>query len=191
MLVIIDNYDSFTFNIVQAFGMLNCRMSVHRNDEITVEEIEAMAPSALVISPGPGRPEDAGISCPAIKHFTGAVPILGVCLGHQAIGHVFGATVTHAKEPVHGKTSMITHDGSGLFKGLLNPVKATRYHSLIVSEKTVKTPLTVTARTADGEVMGIRSAELKIEGVQFHPESIATADGVAMFRNFLELYVHD
>ncbi len=189
MLVIIDNYDSFTFNIVQAFGMLNRRMSVHRNDEITEEEIEAMNPSALVISPGPGRPEDAGISCAAIKHFVGTLPILGVCLGHQAIGHVFGATVTHGKEPVHGKTSMITHDGSGLFKGLLNPVKATRYHSLIVSEKTIKTPLSITARTADGEVMGIRSAELKIEGVQFHPESIATTEGMAMFSNFLELYV--
>ena len=189
MLVIIDNYDSFTFNIVQAFGMLNSRMSVHRNDEITVEEIEALNPSALVISPGPGRPEDAGISCRAIKHFAGTLPILGVCLGHQAIGHVFGGTVTHGREPVHGKASMITHDGSGLFKGLLNPVKATRYHSLIVSEKTIKAPLSVTARTADGEVMGIRSAELKIEGVQFHPESIATTDGMTMFRNFLELYV--
>lgn len=189
MLVIIDNYDSFTFNIVQAFGMLNSRMSVHRNDEITVKEIEALNPSALVISPGPGRPEDAGISCQAIKHFAGKLPILGVCLGHQAIGHVFGAKVTHGREPVHGKTSMITHDGSGLFKGLLNPLKATRYHSLIVSEKTVKAPLTVTARTADGEVMGVRADELKIEGVQFHPESIATTDGMTMFRNFLELYV--
>lgn len=187
MLVIIDNYDSFTYNIVQAFGMLKQEMSIHRNDEISVDEIEDINPSAIIVSPGPGRPEDAGISCRAIEHFAGKIPILGVCLGHQAIGYVFGATVTHGNEPVHGKVSMITHDGRGLFKGLLNPLKATRYHSLVVPENSINPPLAVTARTADGEVMGIRSSELRIEGVQFHPESIATADGMSMFRNFLEL----
>lgn len=189
MILIIDNYDSFTFNIVQALGILDQRISVHRNDEITLKQIEMLNPEAIVISPGPGRPEDAGISCDTIKLFNGSIPILGVCLGHQAIGQVFGATVTHGKEPVHGKVSMITHDGEGLFKGLLNPVKTTRYHSLVVAENTIGEPLTVTARTSDGEVMGIRSKELKIEGVQFHPESIATSDGMTMFRNFLDIYV--
>lgn len=189
MILIIDNYDSFTFNIVQAFGMLNQEISVHRNDEITLDEIEGMNPKAIIISPGPGRPEDAGITCRTIETFAGKAPILGVCLGHQAIGQVFGATVTHGKEPVHGKVSMISHDGLGLFRGLPNPFSATRYHSLIVSEETICDPLTATARTPDNEVMGMRSAALKIEGVQFHPESIATAEGMAMFRNFLELYV--
>jgi anthranilate synthase/aminodeoxychorismate synthase-like glutamine amidotransferase len=189
MLLIVDNYDSFTYNIVQAFGQLEQKMQVHRNNEITVEQIAEMSPDAIVISPGPGRPENAGISCETIRHFAGRIPILGVCLGHQAIGQVFGATVTHGKEPVHGKVSMITHDGEGLFRGLLNPFKATRYHSLVVSGQTVKDPFKVTARTADGEVMGIRSPRLRIEGVQFHPESIATADGMTMFRNFLDIYI--
>lgn len=189
MLLIIDNYDSFTFNIVQAFGILNQKMSIHRNNEITIDEIEKMNPDAIVISPGPGRPEDAGITCQTIKRFAGDIPILGICLGHQAIGQVFGATVTHAREPVHGKVSLISHDGDGIFKGLPNPVRATRYHSLVVSGNTLREPLKVTARTSDDEVMGLRSLDLKIEGVQFHPESIATPDGMSMFQNFLDLYV--
>lgn len=189
MILIIDNYDSFTFNIVQAFGILNQRISVHRNDEITLSHIMTMNPEAIIVSPGPGRPEDAGISCSTIEQFAGKIPILGICLGHQAIGHVFGADVIHARQPVHGKVSEISHDGSGIFKGLLNPLRATRYHSLVVSEKTVMSPIVITARTADGEVMGLRSLEMAIEGVQFHPESIATADGMTIFKNFLDTYV--
>ncbi len=189
MILIIDNYDSFTFNIVQAFGILNQRISVHRNDEITLSDIMTMNPEAIIVSPGPGRPEDAGISCSMIEQFAGKIPILGICLGHQAIGHVFGADVIHARQPVHGKVSEISHDGSGIFKGLLNPLRATRYHSLVVSEKTVMSPIVITARTADGEVMGLRSLEMAIEGVQFHPESIATADGMTIFKNFLDTYV--
>ncbi len=189
MILIIDNYDSFTFNIVQAFGILNQRISVHRNDEITLSHIMTMNPEAIIVSPGPGRPEDAGISCSMIEQFAGKIPILGICLGHQAIGHVFGADVIHARQPVHGKVSEISHDGSGIFKGLLNPLRATRYHSLVVSEKTVMSPIVITARTADGEVMGLRSLEMAIEGVQFHPESIATADGMTIFKNFLDTYV--
>lgn len=189
MILIIDNYDSFTFNIVQAFGILNQRISVHRNDEITLSHIMTMNPEAIIVSPGPGRPEDAGISCSTIEQFAGKIPILGICLGHQAIGHVFGADVIHARQPVHGKVSEISHDGSGIFKGLLNPLRATRYHSLVVSEKTVMSPIVITARTADGEVMGLRSLEMAIEGVQFHPESIGTADGMTIFKNFLDTYV--
>lgn len=189
MILIIDNYDSFTFNIVQAFGILNQRISVHRNDEITLSHIMTMNPEAIIVSPGPGRPEDAGISCSMIEQFAGKIPILGICLGHQAIGHVFGADVIHARQPVHGKVSEISHDGSGIFKGLLNPLRATRYHSLVVSEKTVMSPIVITARTADGEVMGLRSLEMAIEGVQFHPESIGTADGMTIFKNFLDTYV--
>ncbi|MGD9819440.1 MAG: aminodeoxychorismate/anthranilate synthase component II [Desulfomonilaceae bacterium] len=189
MILIIDNYDSFTFNIVQAFGILNQRISVHRNDEITLNDIMRMNPEAIIVSPGPGRPEDAGISCSTIEQFAGKIPILGICLGHQAIGHVFGASITHARQPVHGKVSEISHDGSGIFNGLLNPFRATRYHSLVVSEKTVTSPIVITARTADGEVMGLRSLEMAIEGVQFHPESIATADGMTIFKNFLDIYV--
>lgn len=189
MILIIDNYDSFTFNIVQAFGILNQRISVHRNDEITLSDIMTMNPEAIIVSPGPGRPEDAGISCSMIEQFAGKIPILGICLGHQAIGHVFGADVIHARQPVHGKVSEISHDGSGIFKGLLNPLRATRYHSLVVSEKTVMSPIVITARTADGEVMGLRSLEMAIEGVQFHPESIGTADGMTIFKNFLDTYV--
>lgn len=189
MILIIDNYDSFTFNIVQAFGILNQRISVYRNDEITLSDIMTMNPEAIIVSPGPGRPEDAGISCSTIEQFAGKIPILGICLGHQAIGHVFGADVIHARQPVHGKVSEISHDGSGIFKGLLNPLRATRYHSLVVSEKTVMSPIVITARTADGEVMGLRSLEMAIEGVQFHPESIGTADGMTIFKNFLDTYV--
>ena len=186
MILIIDNYDSFTFNIVQAFGILNQRISVHRNDEITLSHIMTMNPEAIIVSPGPGRPEDAGISCSMIEQFAGKIPILGICLGHQAIGHVFGADVIHARQPVHGKVSEISHDGSGIFKGLLNPLRATRYHSLVVSEKTVMSPIVITARTADGEVMGLRSLEMAIEGVQFHPESVLTEYGMKMIANWLE-----
>ncbi len=189
MILLIDNYDSFTYNIAQALGILGRELVVKRNDKVTVEEIGEMAPEAIFISPGPGRPDDAGVSREVIREFAGKVPIMGVCLGHQVIGEVFGAQVTRAAQPVHGKVSEVFHDGRGLFAGLRNPFKATRYHSLIVPEDTVAEPLSVSAYTSDGEVMGLRSSELMLEGVQFHPESIATAQGMMIFKNFLELYL--
>lgn len=189
MILLLDNYDSFTYNVAQALGALGQELLVLRNDAVSVEEIADMAPAAIVISPGPGRPEDSGVTCPVIERLAGQIPILGVCLGHQAIGQVFGATVQRAKRPVHGKTSEVFHDGQGLFAGLRNPFQAARYHSLIVTEDSLKAPLTVSAYTLEGEVMGIRAAELKLEGVQFHPESIATPQGAIIFNNFLDLYV--
>lgn len=189
MILIIDNYDSFTFNIVHALGKLEKRIEVVRNDEIAVGQIARINPEAIILSPGPGRPEESGITCEAIKVYAGRIPILGVCLGHQAIGQVFGATVTRALRPVHGKVSEIFHDSEGMFDGLPNPFPAARYHSLIVSRETVEEPLSVTAQTHEGEVMGLRSAELRLEGVQFHPESIATEHGMRLFSNFLEAYV--
>ncbi len=189
MILLIDNYDSFTYNVAQALGSLGQELAVYRNDAISLEEIEALAPAAIVISPGPGRPEDSGITCPLIQRLAGRIPILGVCLGHQAIGQVFGATVRRAKRPVHGKTSEVFHDGQGLFAGLRNPFQAARYHSLIVTEDSLKPPLSVSAYTLEGEVMGLRASDLMLEGVQFHPESIATPQGGIIFNNFLDLYV--
>lgn len=189
MILLIDNYDSFTYNIVQALGELGQTLKVARNDAIGLDEIEALAPEALVISPGPGRPDDGGISCSVIERFAGKIPILGVCLGNQAIGQVFGCDLVRAKRPVHGKISEVFHDGLGIYTGIRNPFKAARYHSLIVPEPSVKPPLTVSAYTQSGEVMGLRCRDLKLEGVQFHPESIATPQGVMILQNFLDLYV--
>ena len=190
MILIIDNYDSFTFNVAHALGKLGRQVMVVRNDRLAVDEIGGIFPEAIVISPGPGRPEDSGITCEAIKVYAGKIPILGICLGHQAIGHVFGATVTRAKRPVHGKVSKIFHDSSGIFADLPNPFPATRYHSLIVQRDTITEPLAITAETSEGEVMGIRSLEIRIEGVQFHPESIATEHGEKMFQNFLATHLN-
>ncbi len=189
MILVIDNYDSFTFNVVHALGKLGKQIEVVRNDEISVNQIDDIRPEAIIISPGPGRPEDSGITCATISKYAGRIPLLGVCLGHQAIGHVFGAKITRALRPVHGKVSEIFHDSKGLFQGLPNPFLAARYHSLIVRKETLTDPLTVTAQTSEGEVMGLRSSDLKLEGVQFHPESIATAQGMDLFSNFLEIYV--
>ena len=183
--LVIDNYDSFVYNLVQYLGELGADPIVHRNDEITVEEARALQPDAVLLSPGPGRPEDAGILCSAIEAFAGAVPVFGVCLGHQAIGHVFGGNVVSAPELVHGKTSEIEHRNEGVFRGLDNPLTATRYHSLIVDEDSLPNSLEVTARTSDGMIMGLRHRNLDIEGVQFHPESILTTAGHQMLRNFL------
>ena len=189
MILIIDNYDSFTFNIVQSLGKLGKKIEVARNDEMEAQQIAELNPEAIIISPGPGRPEDSGITCDVIRTYNGIIPILGVCLGHQAIGFVFGATVTRAIRPVHGKISEIFHDSLGIYTGLPSPFPAARYHSLVVRIETVSSPLRVTAKTSEGEVMGLRSSELKIEGVQFHPESIATEHGMELFSNFLNTYV--
>jgi anthranilate synthase/aminodeoxychorismate synthase-like glutamine amidotransferase len=187
MLIIIDNYDSFTYNLVQAFGALGADLKVFRNDTVTVEELEAMGPDRLLISPGPCTPNEAGVSVAAICHFAGRIPILGVCLGHQAIGAAFGGRVIRASRLMHGKTSMIAHDGKGVFNGLPNPFEAMRYHSLVVEEATLPACLEVSARSEQGELMGLRHREYLIEGVQFHPESIMTPDGVSLLKNFLEM----
>jgi anthranilate synthase component 2 len=183
----IDNYDSFTYNLVQYFGQLGEEVVVHRNDRITLEQIEQLAPERIVVSPGPCSPNEAGISIPVIKHFAGKVPILGVCLGHQAIGAAFGGNVIRSAHLMHGKTSSIHHDEKGLFKGLPNPFEATRYHSLVVERSTLPDCLEVTAWVADGEIMGMRHRELPLWGVQFHPESILTVQGMDILRNFLEM----
>ena len=185
MLLMIDNYDSFTFNIVQYFGQLGEEVQVHRNDKISLAEIEALRPGRLVISPGPGSPEEAGISVSAIKHFAGKIPILGVCLGHQSIGYAFGGTVNRSACLMHGKTSPIIHNGQELFYGLPNPFLATRYHSLIVDRPTLPECLEITAWVENGEIMGLRHKELPIWGVQFHPESILTKCGMDLLSNFL------
>ena len=187
MILMIDNYDSFTYNLVQYLREMSADVRVFRNDAITVAEIEQLAPSALVISPGPGRPEDAGISCDAIRAFAGQIPILGVCLGHQAIGLVYGATIVHAKKLMHGKVSEIACDGQGVFKGLdSRPFKAMRYHSLAVDPNSLPDSLAVSATaTDDGEIMGLRHTSLPVEGIQFHPESIMTPVGKRILRNFL------
>ncbi len=187
MLLMLDNYDSFTFNIVQYFGQLGEDVQVHRNDRITLDQIEALRPARLVISPGPCSPEEAGISVAAIRHFAGTVPILGVCLGHQAIGAAFGGTVLRSASLMHGKTSPIHHDGTELFAGLSNPFQATRYHSLIVDRPTLPDCLKVTAWVENGEIMGMRHRDLPVWGVQFHPESILTEGGMQLLQNFLDI----
>lgn len=185
-LLLIDNYDSFVYNLAQAFGALGVEPVVMRND-VTVEALDNADPAAVVVSPGPGTPDSAGVSVDAIKHFAGRVPILGVCLGHQCIGAAFGGVVDRAAVgPVHGKTSEITHDGKSVFAGLPTPFIATRYHSLCVTDSTIPDTLEVTATSEDGVVMGVRHREHKIEGVQFHPESILTTDGPRLLKNFVE-----
>ncbi len=186
-LLMIDNYDSFTFNLVQCLGILGENIKVRRNDKITLDEIEKMAPLKIVISPGPGRPVDAGISKDMIRYFYKKIPILGVCLGHQCIGEVFGAEVINSGTVVHGKTSLIYHDGKSIFTGIKNPFEAARYHSLILKKDTIPDCLEVTARTEDGIVMGVRHKDHKLEGIQFHPESFLTPVGLEILKNFIYL----
>ena len=186
-LLLIDNYDSFTYNLAQALQVLGADVRVHRNDQISVAEAEELEPSHLVISPGPGRPEDAGISMDMIGAFSARIPVLGVCLGHQSIAQLFGGKVDHAQRLMHGKDSPVYHDGSTLYLGLPNPFQAGRYHSLSVPESGVPSDFSVSSYTSDGEVMGIRHKSLPLEGVQFHPESILTPEGDRLLQNFLEL----
>ena len=187
MLLVIDNYDSFTYNLVQYFGELGAEMEVHRNDQITLDEIREKAPSRICVSPGPCTPTEAGISCDVIREFGKGIPLFGVCLGHQSIGQVFGGDVIRADELMHGKTSLIHHEGKSVFAGLESPFEATRYHSLIVKRDTLPDSLEVTAETEDGIIMGLQHKEFPIHGVQFHPESILTASGKKILKNFLEL----
>ncbi|MDO8049728.1 MULTISPECIES: aminodeoxychorismate/anthranilate synthase component II [unclassified Janthinobacterium] len=186
MLLMIDNYDSFTYNIVQYFGELGEDVRVYRNDEITIAQIEALNPDRICISPGPKAPAQAGISVEVLKHFAGKKPILGVCLGHQAIGEAFGGNVIRAKQVMHGKTSLIAHTGVGVFKDIPSPFTVIRYHSLAIERASLPSCLEVTAWTDDGEIMGVRHREYDIEGVQFHPESILSEHGHALLKNFLE-----
>jgi len=183
--LVIDNYDSFVYNLVQYLGELGASPFVHRHDEVTIEQIVDAAPDAILISPGPGRPEDAGVSNEVIAQLAGRVPILGVCLGHQCIGQVYGGQVVRAVQVMHGKTSLVRHDGTGVLAGLPDPFEATRYHSLVVDAASVPDVLQVTATTDDGTVMAVRHRELPVEGVQFHPESILTASGHQLMANFL------
>lgn len=185
MLLMIDNYDSFTYNLVQYFGELGEEVRVFRNDAITVEVITAMKPDRIVISPGPCAPAQAGISVATIKTFAGKIPLLGVCLGHQAIGEAFGGEIVHARLPMHGKLSPVFHVNKGVFRGLSNPLMATRYHSLAIRRESLPDCLEITAWTEDGEIMGVRHKELAVEGVQFHPESILTQQGHDLLKNFL------
>jgi para-aminobenzoate synthetase component 2 len=185
MIVVIDNYDSFTYNIVQFLRELGAMVFVARNDQITVDVIEQLNPTHLLISPGPCTPDEAGVSLEAIRHFAGKVPILGVCLGHQAIGQAFGGKVVKAKKMMHGKTSRISHNGEGIFLGMPNPFTATRYHSLIVERESLPDCLEITAESSDGEIMAIRHREYDINGLQFHPESILTEGGMKMVYNFV------
>ncbi len=186
MILVIDNYDSFTYNIVQYLGELGADIQVVRNDEVTVADILIKKPSHILISPGPCSPKEAGISVETIKELSGKIPILGVCLGHQSIGYAFGGDVVRAKQLMHGKTSLITHDGKGVFKGLPNPFRATRYHSLVIKKDTLPSCLEVTATSEDDEIMGVRHKSMPVEGVQFHPESILTESGKALLKNFLD-----
>ncbi|MHB9037985.1 MAG: aminodeoxychorismate/anthranilate synthase component II [Armatimonadota bacterium] len=186
MILMIDNYDSFTYNLVQYLGEMGQQLKVFRNDKITIEEIEAMKPDRIVVSPGPCTPNEAGISIAVIKHFAGKIPILGVCLGHQSIGQAFGGEVVRAHRLMHGKTSLIHHDGEGVFKDMPNPFEATRYHSLIIRRETIPDCLQITAETDQREIMGVRHKEYPIEGVQFHPESILTQDGKKLLANFVQ-----
>jgi anthranilate synthase component 2 len=185
MLLMIDNYDSFTYNLVQYFGELGVEVRTFRNDAITIDEIAAMKPGHICISPGPKTPAEAGISVPVLQHFAGKIPILGVCLGHQAIGAAFGGKVIRAQEIMHGKTSMVTHKELGVFRGLPNPFTVIRYHSLAIERKSLPDCLEITAWTDDGEIMGVRHKELAVEGVQFHPESILSEHGHALLKNFV------
>ena len=186
MIVMIDNYDSFTYNLVQYLGEMGEDLRVFRNDAITVEEVEALKPDKVIISPGPCTPNEAGISVPLIKALAGKVPLLGVCLGHQSIGQAFGGDIVRAGRLMHGKTSPILHDGKGVFRGLPSPFEATRYHSLVIDRATMPECLEITAETEQGEVMGIRHKTLPIEGVQFHPESVLTEHGKELLRNFVQ-----
>ena len=187
MLVVIDNYDSFTYNLVQYLGEMGAEMNVYRNDEISVEEIESLKPERVLISPGPGTPDSAGISLAVIEAFAGRLPILGVCLGHQAIGQVFGGRVVRAPEPVHGKPVDVSHDGRSIFNGVAQPFSAGRYHSLVVERDGLPDCLEISASSPDGLIMGLRHKTQKIEGVQFHPESILTPEGKKLLQNFLHL----
>ena len=188
MILMIDNYDSFTYNLVQYLGVLGSEVEVHRNDKITLDEIESMQPERIVISPGPGTPQSAGITISMIERFhPKEVPILGVCLGHQAIGAAFGGRVLHASRIMHGKTSEISHDSKGVFRDLPDPITATRYHSLAVERKSLPSCLEVSAEAEDGEIMGLRHRQYPVEGIQFHPESILTKEGMNILRNFLNL----
>jgi anthranilate synthase/aminodeoxychorismate synthase-like glutamine amidotransferase len=188
MILVVDNYDSFTYNLVQYLGELGAEIRVRRNDAVTVGEIDAMQPSQIVISPGPGRPEDAGVTLEVIRRFGPTTPLLGVCLGHQAIGVVYGGTVSRAKRPMHGKTSTVEHDGKGVFNGIAAPFEAGRYHSLIIESDTVPEDLEVAARTReDGTIMAVRHRKYPVHGVQFHPESVLTDEGRRILKNFLDL----
>jgi para-aminobenzoate synthetase component II len=185
MILMIDNYDSFTYNLVQYLGELGADIRVYRNDQVTVAEIERLAPEKIVVSPGPCTPKEAGVSCDVIRHFAGRVPVLGVCLGHQCIGEVFGGEIVRAPALFHGKTSMIYHDGKTLFRDLPQPFEATRYHSLVIRRDTLPDCLELSAQTDDSVIMGVRHRELPVEGVQFHPESILTREGKRLLANFL------
>ncbi len=187
MLLVIDNYDSFTYNVVQYLGELGADVQVHRNDKISIADIERLAPDRLLISPGPCTPNEAGISVEVVRHFAGRLPLFGVCLGHQSLAYAFGGEIIRADRLMHGKTSMIHHDGKTLFQGLPNPFEATRYHSLIVNRHTLPNTFEVSAETVEGEIMGIRHKDTEAEGVQFHPESILTTSGKDLFRNFLHM----
>ena len=184
-ILVIDSYDSFVYNIVQYLGELGADPIVVRNDQLTVDEAVALSPDGVLLSPGPGRPEDAGIICDAIRAFAGTVPVFGVCLGHQAIGHVYGGDVVRAPALMHGKTSFITHNNTGVFTGVPSPLEATRYHSLVIDRASMPAELLITAETSDGIVMGVRHRDVDVEGVQFHPESILTAAGHDLLGNFL------
>jgi anthranilate synthase/aminodeoxychorismate synthase-like glutamine amidotransferase len=184
-LLVVDNYDSFVYNLVQELGELGAELHVRRHDAVDVAGIRAQSPDAVVLSPGPGRPEDAGVSLDVVRELAGEVPIFGVCLGHQAIGQAFGAEIVRAPAPMHGKTSEVHHCGTGIFEGLPNPFVATRYHSLVVAPESVPSALEVTATTTDGVIMGLRHRSLPVEGVQFHPESILTGVGTALLASFL------
>ena len=187
MILMIDNYDSFTYNLVQYLGELGQTVKVFRNDALTIQDIKKLNPDKIVISPGPGRPEDAGISCEVIREFSGKIPILGVCLGHQAIGYCFGAKIVQAKKLMHGKTSKIYHNKKDIFKNIPNPFSATRYHSLLVDKKTLPDSLEITAWTVEDEIMGLKHKAYPLWGVQFHPESILTSSGKAILDNFIKL----
>ncbi len=187
MILLLDNYDSFTYNLAQYLGQLGQTLAVRRNDEITLDEIDRMRPERIIISPGPCTPREAGLSVPIVQRFAGKIPILGVCLGHQAIGDAFGGKIVRAKKIMHGKTSKIHHDGKTVFRDLPQDFEATRYHSLIVERRSLPRCLEISAETADGVIMGLRHRKFPVEGVQFHPESVLTADGFHLLRNFLSL----
>ena len=186
MLLLIDNYDSFTYNLVQYFGELGADVNVYRNDAITLEQIAAWKPERIVISPGPCTPKEAGISVPLVERFAGEIPILGVCLGHQAIGQAFGGNIVRAGRVMHGKLSAVSHHGEGVFAGIKNPLTTTRYHSLVIERASLPACLEITAESDDGEIMGVRHREYAVEGVQFHPEAILTEEGHALLANFLK-----